>query len=156
MVHTTVDDNHLPTVMPDWLSSLKLTEFGSWASILSLALTLWILIAVRKLRSQYVFKGTVPKLVEKLSTHSSQISSYLNDYKGSKSQIDLEIARTEVVLQSLKRQLPRRHRKPVNSLLRSIKKSRDPTEYQVRRIYLASVQIVDQVLDLQEDLAWRT
>src|SRR2546430_1945606 len=103
--------------LESWLPSLA--TLGSVASLLSLILTAYVLIELRRIRSLYLFKARVPDLIGRLSQHSSNLSNYLSDFDNSLPDIVKELAVSEAVMTSLTKKLGGDPLKSVKALLQS-------------------------------------
>lgn len=103
--------------MWDWLSveigRITFSGVGSAASIISFVITLYLLYAVRKIKSFYVSKARIPELTEQLKEHASKLADFHRDFEESRQQVLLEIGRAEVTLKSLKKKVTRPTRKSV-------------------------------------------
>jgi len=93
---------------------------GSTASLVSLAITIWVLINVRNIKSHYVRAIRVPDLLKKLKTHTRLLSELMNDYGVSRDQIRREIAQCEVTLRSLHGKIDSQSRKEISSLIKTV------------------------------------
>ena len=136
---------------------IEFINSGSIASIVSLFLTIFIFFGIRKIKRFYIFTGRVPEVVESLDKIASNISKHLNDYEESQPLIRLELAKAEVSLKSLRKKIGKReHRKPINTLIKTINKYKPNSENQedLRDIYLDLYKIVSQIEELQKDQKW--
>ena len=103
------------------VTKITFSDIGNAASLLSLAITIYLFYAVRRIKSFYVFKARVPELTEQLGTHGSKLALLHGDFKDSRELILLELGRTEVKLKSLRRKkIGRPTKKSVNEVLRLI------------------------------------
>ncbi len=139
-----------------WLRAPNLSDVGSVASLLGLALTVWVAWAVRRLRTSYLFSARVPALAKRLRQHAAKLSDYLNDADAFKAKIEEELAAAEVTAGSLYRKLDGHSRKVMKSLKSSIRRSTKGalSEDQLRVVYLEMVKMNEQLKDLQADLKW--
>lgn len=81
------------------------SRIASVLSIASFALTIWVLLETRKLRSLYKLRVRGPLLIKDLHKMASNLSSYLNDYSNSITQIAQEVGKIAVKLKSLEAKL---------------------------------------------------
>lgn len=151
-----------------WYSAI-----GTTASLVSLLLTGFVLWSLRRIRRHYIFTARSPDLIDRLGKHASEISTYLNDPEGFESETSLEFAKMEATLLSLQRVTTGSNRRPIRSLLETIrnhklsstrqtngnyksllwssKKRENPT---LRTVYLETVKLVEQLGDIQEEQRW--
>lgn len=129
---------------------------GNIASIVSLILTFYVFLDVRRIKSYYIFAGRVPVLIETLEQHGARIFDYLDKGKHSLLEIEMELANTEVVLESLKDKLDGEAKKSVELLLQNLKnydyKRKDRKA--LRMIYLDMSKVIGRIRQIQEDRKW--
>ena len=143
--------------MLEWLKAIDLSDVGSWSSIASFFLTVWILATVRKLRSHYLFKARVPQLQSDLASKTSQLSEYLNDYRSFRDDLVVLLGQMEVLLKNLKKKAPREARKSIKALISEIDTTSNSTvmtETKARSIYTNSMKLADELQYLQQDQEW--
>ena len=123
------------------------------ASIVSLGLTLLVYFNVRKLRRAYLFTARVPELIEELSAKASSLASLHGAQ--SKSQIQVLMAESDVLLRSLKSKVGGNSRAAVNAVLVAT------AEYQLNdssdivwRVYVAMQKCLAELRQTQLDLKW--
>lgn len=78
-----------------------LSDWGSWASIVSLAVTFGVLWNVRQLRRTYIYKGRGRELIDKLKQHRTNLSTFLTDFESSAGEFRRELSVIESTLHSL-------------------------------------------------------
>jgi len=132
------------------------TALASVASILSLAISVAVLIDVRKIRSFYVFTARVPQLLDRLRDNSSSLSNQLNDFERFRAQIPLLLADTEVALASLSKKVRSPHNGVVRALALRVKEYdvKADGEVPLREIYVDLHKVIATIDDLREDLKW--
>ena len=136
---------------------IEFINSGSIASIISLILTIFIFFGIRKIKRFYIFTGRVPEVVKGLDEIASNISKHLNDYNDFLPQIRLELAKAEVALKTLRKKVGKReHKKPINSLIKTIKnyKPNPEGEEELRQIHIDLYKIVAEVQELRKDQKW--
>ena len=149
----------------EWLNIVTLSESGSIvsintgsiASIVSLLLTIIIFIAIRKIKSYYIFTGRVPELVKSLNKIASEINNCLNDFKGAIHKISMELANAEVTLKTLRNKINNRSlKKSISKLIKQIKgyKTINDGEKKLRDIYIKLRKIIREIKELQKDQKW--
>jgi hypothetical protein len=125
------------------------------ASVVSLALTLLVYFNVRKLRRAYLFTARVPELTEELSGKASEIARLHRTSAESKSQIQVLLAESDVLLRSLKSKVSGSSRTAVKAVLLAT------SEYQMNdsaetvwRVYIAMQKCLAELRQTQLDLKW--
>ena len=78
-----------------------LSDWGSWASIVSLAVTFGVLLNVRQLRHIYIYKGRGRELIKNLKQHRTNLSTFLTDFESSAGEFRRELPAIESTLRSL-------------------------------------------------------
>lgn len=92
--------------MLEWLRN-NFNNIAAWSSIIGLAVSLWVLYSIRKLRTHYTSKARIPELIKQLEEYSSQLNTLLNDVEKNK-QIILTISkRLEFTLNSIQKKSSR-------------------------------------------------
>jgi hypothetical protein len=139
-----------------WLKWLSLSNIGSAASLVSLVLTVWVALAIRRLRASYLFSARAPELAKHLRVHASHLANYLNDFDSFTDKIHAELAAAEVTAYSLARKMDWRNRRRVKQLGKAIKHvgHNELSEANLRVIYLQMIKVNEHVKDLQADLKW--
>jgi hypothetical protein len=133
-----------------------LSDIGTVSSIIGLLLTVIVFINIRKIKNFYLFRARVPELIDKLSVHSSNIASYQYESSDSLQNIPLELAKAEVVLQSLEKKLKGQTRISVQELLKIVREFdvSNNTRDDLWNIYVGMMKVIEQIKDIQEDLRW--
>lgn len=129
------------------------------ASIVGLAITVWVFADVRNIKRSYVFRARVPQHVQSLKSRRKQLTEYMNDFVGMQPQIDEQMAGMEVELESLVKKLKGPIRARVRQLLEQVRdySRSDPKNVgHLRTINLELYKTVEAIGELQEDLKWRT
>ena len=142
--------------MREMLSQLTLSDVGSYASVISLILTIAVLFGVRRIRTMYLLTARLPELTKRLQSHCSTLSSCLNDFSNFRSRAVEELAAMEATLHSLSSKLDGRHRTNVRQTLRSAKSivSAGLTEQRLRTFYIELIRVNEHLKDAQRDLKW--
>ena len=136
--------------------NITLADIGSLASILGFVLTIFILLALRSIRRSYRFTARVPELIAKLINHAGEIAVYQKEFSYSHQEIQLELAKIEVALKSLKKKVGRNTKSSINKLLKNVENysnnSNDPKN--LREIYVEMHKLISEIQELQSDLKW--
>jgi hypothetical protein len=146
--------------MWNWLSAemekITFSDVGSAASIISFVITLYLFYAVRKIKSFYVFKAMVPELTEELKEHASNLADLHRDFKESRDQVLLEIARTGVTLESLKKKVGRPTKKSINVVIKLIDdySPHNQSPGYLWKIYVELQKVIQEIIYVQSDRAW--
>jgi hypothetical protein len=128
---------------------------GDIASLASLGLTLLVYFNVRKLRRAYLFTARVPELTDELSGKASELARLHVTNAESKSQIQVLMAESDVLLRSLKLKVSGSSRVAVKAVLIAT------AEYQLNdsadivwRVYVAMQKCLAELRQTQLDLKW--
>jgi predicted PurR-regulated permease PerM len=113
--------NQITKLVLEFLNSDLFSISGSMASIISLILTFYVFLDVRRIKSYYLFAGRVPELIKQLQQHAQAIFNYLDKEDRSFLEVEQELTNAEVVLESLKDKLDGELKKSVEQLLQSLK-----------------------------------
>lgn len=135
---------------------MTLTDIGSAASILGFLLTIIIFLTLRSIRRFYVFTARMPELLKKLINHASKIAEYQKEFSNSQQEIELELAKTEVVLNSLKKKVSRQTKSAVNSMLKTVNTYNNSSNDSdsLWAVYVEIQKLITEIHELQSDLKW--
>ncbi|MGB0389302.1 MAG: hypothetical protein ACPGWR_31150 [Ardenticatenaceae bacterium] len=138
------------------LQSETFAILGTISSLISLILTFYVFLDVRKIRSYYVFSARVPDLIKKLHMHVSNLARYAKAFEQHSLEIEEELAGAEVVLESLHSKLDGKAKQSVAQLMQDIEsypqKRKDKNA--VKKIYIDMTKIIGRVREIQEDRKW--
>src|SRR6266446_172939 len=138
-----------------YVSKLTFSDVGSVASLLSLAITIYLFHAVRRIKSFYVFKARVPELTEQLRTHASRLATLHRDFDGSRDEVLLELGKAEVTLKSLKKKIGRPTKKSVGKAIKLIDNyPYNKTKNNLWQVYVDLQKVVQEVIEVQSDRSW--
>ena len=73
-----------------WLEQLTLSDIGSIASLVGLALTIWVAMAVRRIKARFMITARVPDLAKSLRQHATKLSGFLSDPKDRQFWVEVE------------------------------------------------------------------
>lgn len=129
---------------------------GNMASIISLILTFYVFLDVRRIKSYYLFVGRVPKLIKQLQQDASNLLSHWDNFEESTLEIRQELAQSEVVLESLKTKLEGDTKKAVEQLIGDVKKYDQILKQRdfLLDIHLNMSKIIGRLKEMQEDRKW--
>lgn len=140
------------------MENFSFSDVGSITSILAFFITLIILFNIRRIKNFYIFKIRIPELSKKLKIIVSNISDFSNDYESSVYSIDVEVAKCEVFLKSLKRKLPHSTKKSAKDLIKKLNDYQSTpnkkTEDNLRSIYVSVLKIIEEIKTIEEDYKW--
>lgn len=114
--------------MDEIFKLLTLNNFGSWASILGLLITVFTLLMLFGIRKKFLFRSSVDDHLSKISEISSDISSLLQSFSNNQEDIDELFALADVELRAMQRGAD-------GDLVADIKKSRKKIKKYTSRIY---------------------
>lgn len=138
------------------LSSETFSVLVNVSSVVSFLLTIWVLINVRNIKRNYTFTARAPELVKELSKRTSNILNYRSDFNHNLLEIDRELVRVLVTLDSLEKKVNRSFRKSIVEAKRTIRnyslsnKDKDG----LFGVYLTLVRVVSEIEELQKDRTW--
>lgn len=148
--------NELLEILAKFLSSEFFTILASISSIISLILTFYVFLDVRKIKSYYLFAARVPNLIEKLQQNASNLSDYLDNFEQFSSKIEEELAEAEVIVESLSKRIDGDAKKSTEKLIKHMQEynSREKNRDSVWKIYLDIRRVVGRINEIQEDRKW--
>jgi hypothetical protein len=92
---------------------LSLSDAGSWASLASLAISIFSLLvssyaalSIRRVRLDLISRATLPALSNALDRHIAAIGGYMQDYEKNKNDFAAELAGCGVNLASIQQKIP--------------------------------------------------
>ena len=138
------------------LSSQSFTVLVNVSSVVSLLLTIWVLIGVRSIRRNYTFTARAPELAKELSKRTSKISDYRNDFDHNLLEIDQELVRVRVTLKSLEKKVNRSSKSSITEAINKIGSYNSGVKNKdgLFEVYLALVNVVGELEELQKDRIW--
>ncbi|WP_415881726.1 hypothetical protein [Neptuniibacter sp. QD34_54] len=89
--------------MTELLETLNLNNFGSWASIVGLILTLITFLMLFGIKKRFLFRSSVDDHMKKITEISSDISPLLKSYVENKNDIDELFALADVELRAMEK-----------------------------------------------------
>ena len=101
---------------------MSFSDIGTIASIISLGVSVFVLIEVRKIKNVYKLRVRGPVIIKELVRYSANLSGYLDEFEDSLPQIADELGKARAKLKYLKKTLSSDTRTSVKRLLRSIEK----------------------------------
>ncbi len=126
-------------------------------SIIGFALTIWVLIDVKNIKSYYVFRVRVPQHIEQLQDFASHILDLKNRFEESLDEIDVVLANTDVELESLIKKVNKETQVSLKNLRKQIQEysaTFPRSERQLWEIYIALNKVIGKVSNLQQDQNW--
>jgi len=82
----------------------------------------------------------------------------MNDYESSHYSIDIEVAKCEIALKSLRKKISGSAKKSVKELIEKLyyyqKNQENKTENNIRNIYVEALKIIEEIKEIQEDYKW--
>lgn len=89
--------------MIDFIYSIKLSDCGSWASILGVIISIITFCIVFAIKKQFLFRSRVEEHSKSLGEISSRISNLLESYSKNQNDIEQEIAIADVKLRTIQK-----------------------------------------------------
>ncbi|MEK6299239.1 MAG: hypothetical protein AABO41_00830 [Acidobacteriota bacterium] len=136
----------------EWLNII-----GSVASIVGIALSVYVIYNLRQIRRSYMFTARAPDLLKRLKAHSSQVKKLLIDFDNSRDEIEAELALCSAVLGSLLNKVSRNERKTILNVIQLIAENRtlgEQSKDQVWMVYKRLVGVGETLRNLQKDKLW--
>ncbi len=132
-----------------------LTIAGSIASIIGLAVSLYVLIELKKIKKHYLVRVRLPEQIRELEQLTNAISKNLMDYEINLNKINLDIKKLEPILTNILSKIPARLRKKTKNMIKSLEKSqKNLTKVKVREIYEESLVFICSLKEFNKDLPW--
>ncbi|MCP9493777.1 MAG: hypothetical protein MSG64_04890 [Pyrinomonadaceae bacterium MAG19_C2-C3] len=127
---------------------------ASWASIISLGLTIYVAWNVRILANKYIFRLRAPQFIRMLNKKASTLIDYANDFKNFQLEIGDELARMDVRLKAMQRRMRGESKKDVKELRARIKdcEQEPDNEAKFRLAYRSMQRVIEGVKEYQEEL----
>lgn len=137
-----------------------LADAGSYASIVGLLISFWVLISLRRIRNQFLFQARYPTLKKAISGHSDALSKHLNVFPDSLEELESEFQPCLANLKNLKGKLSGATKKSVHRVIVMIAEIPKPLsencKQDVRNVYNALVGLEAELKNLSEDQKWRS
>ena len=147
--------NEIIDLLMKFLRSEFFAILASISSIISLILTFYVFLDVRKIKNYYLFAARVPDLMVKLQESSSNMSDYIKRFDKYALEIEEEVDRSEVLLESLKNKLDGEAKKSIEQLLKDIESyNKRKDKKAVRQIYRNISKVIIRIKEIQEDRKW--
>jgi hypothetical protein len=149
-------------------ASLSLSDAASWASLISLGISVLSLIAssyaalgIRRVRQELISRATLPALSKAMGQHLNALGGHLQDYENNRNDFAAELAGCEANLQSVQRKVADPTKVNVYPVLWKIARYRAPlpfskkgpqdSEPDARAIYLALKNIQQQLKNFLDE-----
>jgi len=146
----------------EFIQSLNLSDYGSWASIVSLFISFITLLLVASIKKKFLFSSRIEEHHESLSKLASELVSLIGNYESNINEIDNLLAVANIKLRNIQRGA-------TDDLLSDIKKARKkityfkirrnliidsfaPRESNVRRIYTSINIVVEEMINVKKEL----
>ena len=135
-------------------SLMTLTDVGTIASILSLAVSIFVLYDVRKIKNSFKIRVRGPAVIKELQAYSFSVNRYLNQFEDFVPQIAEEFGKAQAKLKYLEKSLPVTQKRSIRALRRSIEKCEVLVENRkgVHRVYVEMTKVLEELKDHQKDL----
>jgi len=136
---------------------VPLGDIGAVASVVGLAITVFIAFGVRKIKRSFLAKARLPELIRRLDKHASRLSSYLSDFPRFGDKARYELAQSQATLRSVERKLQGEQRRSCRTVRKMISKQRrrNVTSDDVARTYEEMTFLLQALKEYQQDLIWR-
>ncbi|MFN2455131.1 MAG: hypothetical protein ABR577_13010 [Pyrinomonadaceae bacterium] len=127
---------------------------ASYASIVSLVLTIYVALSVGRIKNSYIFRVRAPKFERALRKHTAALTNYGNDFTNSIQEIGDELERADVKLRAMQGRMRGESRQAVKQLRKLIKayEQAPDDEPKFRVVYRKMQRVIEEVKEYQEDL----
>lgn len=126
---------------------------ASYASIVSLALTIYVALNVGRIKNSYIFRVRAPGFERALKKHAAALTDYGNDFNKFTQEIGNELERADVKLRAMQGRMRGESRRAVKQLRGLIKEYEQvPNETRFRVVYRKMQRVIEEVKEYQEDL----
>lgn len=132
-----------------------LAEVGSISSVISLGVSIYVALSLRKIRNTYIFRARAPQFVRALKNHASTLIQYGSDIDNSRREIEVELTKIDVRARTMQSRMRGESRRAAKRLRMVIKAYEvDPTSQdKFYAVYKAVLRVVEEVKELREDLS---
>ena len=98
----------------------------------------------------------MPELLETLTKQASNLLSYQKNFPSSRQEIDIEVAKIEISLESLRKKLRSSERSSVKRVYKEIKsyETQSKSSENMFHLYLELQKLIAEINELQSDLKW--
>lgn len=133
-----------------------LSNLGSWASIIALPITFWVLIETYRIKQHFSNRARLPEILKKLTQHSR---TYLANIKPEKD-INLAYKDAAIILGILQIFRSKTISKKVASLDEGITKiaritaNNQPNANELWEAYTSITKIITSLEQIERDMAW--
>lgn len=133
---------------------MSFSDLGTIASIISLGVSIFVLIEVRKIKNAFKLRVRGPVIIKELEAYSSNLSACLDEFEDSLPRIADEFGKSRAKLKYLKQNLSSSPRSSVKRLLKSIEKCEITLDNKdgIWRVYVEMKQVLEEVKDHQKDI----
>ena len=134
-----------------------LSDIGSWASILSLPITIWVLIETFRIKGHFSARARIPEIRKSLADVSL---SYLGNIKtnGDKNLAFEDLARIIGLLKSLQAKPAKKSLTtlgPTIAKINRICESRLTSENDLWGAYTSTIEIITSLEQIERDMTWK-
>ena len=130
-----------------------LADAGSIASLIGLILTVIIYLDLRRIKNSYIFRIKSPQFVRFLTSKTSALIDLAQDFPNNNKQINIELAKIDVRLNSMQVRTTGSAKKAVIELRERIKIfEQSPNEENFDRVFMLMIRVIDEIKELQQDL----
>jgi hypothetical protein len=143
-----------------------ITDIASFASIIGLWITIWVLRETKKIKLSFLAKARLPEVVTDLIQISSKLAQTIPDWDTSKHEILIEISRCKSILKNIKPKLNTDLQEDISKLIVQLDEKRTIytfwrkkyiSEYKkddVWKIYTEIQSIIESLNQMKSDLRW--
>lgn len=104
----------------EFLNQAIFNAIDNFSSLVGLIISVFVLIKIKKIESNYNVRIRIPSLIAKVENHASTLIKLMDDYPDQVNDIKLELAATGADLESLAQKVDRPTKKGVRAIIQRI------------------------------------
>ena len=133
-----------------------LSDLGSWASIFSLPITIWVLVETHRIKKKFAARVRVPEIRQELANVSR---SYLSNIgrNGDRDAAHSDLAKIAALLKSLQDKVGTRSMTTLRPTIKRIDRvisSRTASDDDFWKAYQALIEIIASLEQMERDMPW--
>lgn len=125
------------------------------ASLIGLALTIFVAVSVRRIKNFYVLRARVPDLMKQVGEAASELARLQPQAGASHQEIDLVFVKIEVLLKSLRKKVGRNFRTSIDQVsggMAGYQKTRNAET--LWPVYVSIQKLSAELSEHEQDLTW--
>lgn len=132
-----------------------ITIIGTVTSVIGVAISMYVMWNVRRIKDHFIFQARVPQLFKALRSHADQLSDSLGAFESSHRDIDTELVVIKASLENLKRKVNRGTRKNTEALIALIDRRGTPISKDAAWTIYSDLQaLIEELKHMRADSRW--